>query len=144
MARGDHIKVYRRGRLYSHHGIDMGDGSVIHFNGAPLQWGRARVVRSTMTAFLAGGRCRVVAHRGPVRPVDEVLATAVSLLDTSRYSVFRNNCEHFATFCKTGSLRSRQARRALLASSVVAVAISARPFLRVFLAGRNSARGGLR
>ncbi|HRT20579.1 MAG TPA: lecithin retinol acyltransferase family protein, partial [Candidatus Hydrogenedentes bacterium] len=34
MARGDHIKVRRF--LYSHHGIDCGDGTVIHYTGSPL------------------------------------------------------------------------------------------------------------
>ena len=29
MDKGDHIFVYRRG--YSHHGIDCGDGTVIHY-----------------------------------------------------------------------------------------------------------------
>ena len=31
---GDHICVRRRGRFYTHHGIYMGDGKVIHFAGS--------------------------------------------------------------------------------------------------------------
>lgn len=33
MARGDHVKVKRMGGLYTHHGIDLGDGRVIHYSG---------------------------------------------------------------------------------------------------------------
>ncbi len=40
MARGDHIRVYRT--LYWHHGIDAGDGTVIHLSGEP---GRSRTAR---------------------------------------------------------------------------------------------------
>ena len=35
MARGDHIFVHCLG--YSHHGIDLGDGNVIHFDFHPWQ-----------------------------------------------------------------------------------------------------------
>jgi hypothetical protein len=35
MAKADHVYVRRTG--YTHHGIDMGDGTVIHCMGAPGQ-----------------------------------------------------------------------------------------------------------
>ena len=35
MARGDHIFVYCLG--YSHHGVDCGDGDVIHFDSDPIR-----------------------------------------------------------------------------------------------------------
>ena len=124
MARGDHIKVYRKGRVYSHHGIDMGDGTVIHFTGEPLQVHRARVERTDMATFLRGGKARVVRHRGPVLPDDEVIAAAEALLTAGKYSVFRNNCEHFATYCKTGHVRSWQVRRALWASAALVGAVT--------------------
>ncbi len=58
MARGDHVYV-RRG-FYTHHGIDAGDGTVIHFAGEPgLTMQTATVTRSPVEEFLAGGVLRV-------------------------------------------------------------------------------------
>ncbi len=127
MARGDHIKVRRLGFLYSHHGIDMGDGTVIHFSGEPLQRARARVIRSDFATFCDGAACEVVQYPGPVRSPDEVASVAESLLDQTSYCVLRNNCEHFASYCKTGVMKSRQVRRLILAAgathALVAVAV---------------------
>jgi hypothetical protein len=53
MARGGHIFVQRMGGLYSHHGIDCGDGSVIHYWGDDT-W-RSRAVRSDLARFAAEG-----------------------------------------------------------------------------------------
>ena len=113
MARGDHIKVRRHSGLYSHHGIDMGDGTVIHFSGEPFRRDEASICRVTMAEFLAGGRVVVVRHRGPVLAPDEVAAAAEAALAKQKYCLWRNNCEHFATACKTGRHCSRQVRRAL-------------------------------
>lgn len=114
MARGDHIKVHRRNGLYSHHGIDMGDGSVIHFSGEPFRWNEASICRVTLAEFLDGGRMVVVAYRrdAALTP-EEVAANAEAALARKQYCLWRNNCEHFATGCKTGRRRSNQVRRAL-------------------------------
>ncbi|XP_071849461.1 uncharacterized protein [Apostichopus japonicus] len=41
-------------------------------------------------------------------PPDLVIVRAVSRLGKEGYNLFTNNCEHFATFCKTGVYRSDQ------------------------------------
>jgi hypothetical protein len=145
MARGDHIFVRRLGGLYSHHGIDCGDGSVIHY------WGDAswstRVVRSEVHRFAGGGKIEtrpysevaalLDAHttgspppravsswsrdwnraidrlRGlPEGPFDlsteAVMQRAETRLGEDRYDFTINNCEHFATWCKTGVSESSQ------------------------------------
>lgn len=120
MARGDHIKVRRCGFLYAHHGIDMGDGTVVHFSGEPLRWRGARICRTPLEDFLRGGRAIAVRHRGAVSPPDVTIARALEALSAGEYCVFRNNCEHFATWCKTGRRHSGQVRRALhVAAGVV-------------------------
>jgi hypothetical protein len=51
--RGDHVFVQRRG--YTHHGIDMGDGTVIHCSGGPgRSKSAARVVRESVEDFAVG------------------------------------------------------------------------------------------
>lgn len=46
-------------------------------------------------------------------PADEVIERAQALygergLQERRYNLFKNNCEHFATWCKTGKAFSTQ------------------------------------
>ncbi len=120
MAAGDHIKVKRAGGLYTHHGIDMGDDTVIHFSGEPLHMRHAVVCRIAMADFLQGGQARVVRREEGARSPEEVMSTAESLIGAKSYHPLFNNCEHFATFCMTGRKDSRQARRALKAAATAA------------------------
>lgn len=108
MALGDHLYVQRSG--YEHHGIDAGDGTVIHYTGEPSRKSHAAVQRTPMQAFLCGGQARVKAYRR-CDPPDTVLERALSRLDEQRYDLFGNNCEHFARWCKTGHHHSEQVHR---------------------------------
>jgi len=76
MAKGDQIYAYREllnlQGVYAHHGIDCGDGSVIHYR----------------------------------KPSEIVERT--SLETFQKYNLLFNNCEHFATWCKTGISKSQQ------------------------------------
>lgn len=117
MSRGDHIYVRRRAR-YSHHGIDCGDGTVIHYVG-----GRGtlrRVERTSVESFASGGEIRVRSYRTRL-PVEEIVRNAESKLGTHGYHLVRNNCEHLATWSATGSPKSSQVRRwAMTAPSAAA------------------------
>lgn len=124
MAKGDHIRVRRWKGIYSHHGIDMGDGTVVHFSGEPLQVHKACVVRDSMEDFLAGGVCKVVEHPSDCHDAEEVVARALALVGTRGYGLWTNNCEHFACYCKTGMKRSSQVRRVLQASSGLAASVT--------------------
>ena len=106
MSRGDH--VYVRRRTYSHHGIDCGDGTVIHYVG-PRRSVR-RIERTSWAEFAAGDQVLVRAYRVRL-PADEIVRNAESRLGTEGYSLVRNNCEHFATWSSTGGKASRQVRR---------------------------------
>ncbi len=58
MARGDHLFVNRLGGIYSHHGIDCGDGAVIHF-GAPNSYTPRAVSTIPLAAFARGDEVQV-------------------------------------------------------------------------------------
>ena len=109
MSRGDHIYVIRRAG-YSHHGIDCGDGSVVHFTGEPgaLKQG-ACIARSSLEEFLQGGRRRVRDY-GLRDDAETTVARAESKLGDTGYHLVSNNCEHFATWCCTGTPASKQVR----------------------------------
>ncbi len=110
MARGDHIMVKRWHGLYYHHGLDLGDGTVIHFSGEPLHRKHARVRRISMEEFLKNGEKIVVSYqqRIDVLSAEETVQLAEEQLEQRGYSLFRNNCEHFARYCKTGKPYSEQ------------------------------------
>jgi len=139
MARGDHIYVQRLGGLYSHHGIDCGDGTVIHLTavrrGAPgveripleafAEGGEVKVraydaflraasapERAVRDASLAFGRAldsaRGMANKHPDTSPDAVVARAESRLGELGFDMWLNNCEHFATWCRTGISNSAQ------------------------------------
>jgi len=119
MARGDHIRVKRRG--YWHHGIDCGDGSVIHYTGEPKDITNACVARTTREAFAKGGAIRTVRKIDCDDP-EAVIQRAESRLGETRYGAIRNNCEHFAWWCRNGLPESKQVKRALLGVGAVSAA----------------------
>lgn len=136
MAKGDHIKVRRLGLIYAHHGIDMGDGTVIHFAEAGKKAGQAKVTRAPIPDFLKGGIPRVVEYRpGRALSVEQTAQLALAELGAQGYSLSWNNCEHFATYCKTGRRESRQVKRALAGAAAAGLAVA------VFVARAISRRG---
>lgn len=119
MARGDHVYV-RRGRRYSHHGVDCGDGTVIHYVG-PRGTVR-RVERTSMEVFAAGAEPSVRGHRERL-DAEEAVRNAESRLGSVGYHLVRNNCEHFAAWCCTGQSVSSQVRSWMLAIQGTLVAL---------------------
>ncbi len=108
MARGDHLRARRMG--YWHHGIDCGDGTVIHYTGDLFHRKDASVRRTSREEFAKGARILKVRYAGCSDP-DTVMQRAESRLDETDYDFFHNNCEHFARWCKTGDPRSKQVER---------------------------------
>ncbi len=110
MAKGDQIYVYRpffnKEGVYQHHGIDCGDGSVIHYRKpsevveltsmATFSWNNPVYLREYSQGF-----CFIP---------DVVVERAHSRLGEQQYNFLFNNCEHFATWCKTGISDSKQLR----------------------------------
>lgn len=99
MARGDQIYAIREivGIPYEHHGIDCGDGSVIHYR----KTGEAVIARTSRAAFARGGPIYVKAQPTAFIPA-VVIERAESRLGEQQYDLFLNNCEHFANWCKIG------------------------------------------
>lgn len=111
---GAHLRADRG--LYSHHGIDMGDGTVVHFTGEPFERVNAAVARTPFETFANGCPVSVVGHA--VDPM-EVCKRARQHLGHSGYHLLFNNCEHFANWCVTGCRRSRQVDRTALRMAIV-------------------------
>jgi hypothetical protein len=99
MARADHIFVQRLG--YTHHGIDVGNGTVIHYTGEVGQKTHAAIRQTPIKRFARGAVIQVKPY-GSSDPPDVTLDRARSRLGEAKYNLAFNNCEHFATWCKTG------------------------------------------
>lgn len=108
MARGDHIWVTRP-LGYTHHGIDCGDRTVIHFTGEPGKKSDASVSRTTMDEFALDSIVHLREYSDSDTP-DVVIQRAESKLGSRDYHVVTNNCEHFSTWCCTGRTASQQVR----------------------------------
>ena len=101
MPAADHLQVPRQHGLFNHHGIDLGDGTVAHY----LE-GR-EILRSSTDEFSQGQPLSVIEH-ADASPVRVTLQRAMSRIGEQNYNLLFNNCEHFATWCKTGKHRSGQ------------------------------------
>jgi hypothetical protein len=117
MAAGDHLFLYRNfnGLPFVHHGIDCGDGSVIHYQGKLRD---STVTRVSLEHFV--GETIYVKEYGKSDPPEIVIARAESRLGENGYNVFGNNCEHFAYWCKTGQPHSAQIRNVQVAATGLA------------------------
>lgn len=105
MARADHIYIECDviGILpYTHHGIDCGDGTVIHYtlNG---------VNRISLQEFSQGKKIYKKRHDDYDSP-DIVIIRAESRLGENKYHPVLNNCQHFASWCKTGFEESKEVK----------------------------------
>ncbi|MGB3532142.1 MAG: lecithin retinol acyltransferase family protein [Microcoleaceae cyanobacterium] len=107
MAKGDHI--YRAGHI-DHHGIDCGDGTVIHYSG---KGGTGRIERISKTQFARGKQIKVKKYSRKYAPSEIVNRAERRLKKSHReeYNVFFNNCEHFAYDCTNGQSDSPQVDR---------------------------------
>jgi len=119
---GDHICVRRKGKFYTHHGIYMGDGKVVHFAGSIREKIDPVVQETDLSRFLKGEILRRRDYKQRL-PASETINIAKEQLSDGSYSMIWNNCEHFATYCATGKKKSRQVKRVLSGLSTVAVGV---------------------
>jgi hypothetical protein len=107
MARGDQVYVMRPwigiSSVYEHHGIDCGDGTIIHYRKTDT----AEVARTSRECF-SRGKPVSLKHQSVAFLPDSVVERAESRLGEQQYDLLTNNCEHFATWCKTGRNESEQ------------------------------------
>lgn len=131
MLAGTHIMVQRPDGLIAagmiHHGINLGDNTVIHFTGNSIK--EAMIIRTNIVAFERGDRSIKMDYEKlkklkpmydstnryiefsklEVRNPHEVLYWTFQCLGMQNYDPVVNNCEHFATCMMTGEPFSLQA-----------------------------------
>lgn len=119
---GAHLVTPRMG--YTHHGIYIGGGEVIHYSGLADGLTSGPVTSITLEGFSGGKNFYIKEHPLPKYIRDEVVARARSRLGEQFYDVATNNCEHFCEWCIEGSHDSSQVDAATgAAASVTSSAI---------------------
>ena len=105
---GSHLVTKRT--FYSHHGIYVGGGRVIHYAGFAHGLRRGPVEEASLEQFAHG---HTIEMRHDKRCFDrcKVVDRARSRLGEQRYDILRNNCEHFCTWALCDETRSQQVER---------------------------------
>lgn len=106
---GDHVAWHRSYIIY-HHAIVI-DIDVKNHKIEVIHFTKNKVVREWIDLDDANGTFYRINYPEDIienNPVDKVLQRAKEGLGKTDYSLFKNNCEHFATYCKTGKAVSHQ------------------------------------
>lgn len=103
---GDHLKSSRG--LYAHHGIYIGDDSVIHYSGLSDGIQSGPVEEVSLKEFCAGNSYDVVCHDNRKYSREDSVERAKRRIGENAYSVTGNNCEHFVNWCIDGNHKSGQ------------------------------------
>lgn len=117
---GDHIvvRIQKKGFLTPalHHGIYVGDNSVVHYH--QLQDDDESAAKDDMIIkkvsledFSHGNEVYELHYQSPPILADEVVATAEEMCTKegkTKYDLMSHNCEHIAFKCKTGEWASEQ------------------------------------
>lgn len=96
LAKADHLFVQRAG--YTHHGLFIGDGKVIHYLLEKLKI-------DSLETFADGSKIQKKSDdESPIYySRDRVISRAYSRLGEYNYNLFCNNCENFVRWCRNGT-----------------------------------------
>lgn len=99
LHKADHIYIDRG--LYSHHGLYLGNGQVMHYG---EEHGRVCIHKVSFCEFAEGNVVRKLDQvQSPVRySPDEVIARAYGRYQEEEYDLLFNNCENFVRWCRFG------------------------------------------
>ena len=143
VQKGDIIYVDRV--LYKHYGVYNNDKSVIHFSppsGVEINPETAYIRETSLEEFLKGGTLQIDHSIKPGFPPEEIARRARCLVGTNlkKYNLLSNNCEHFARWCATGNLESKQVNQGVAIATGVAATAIVGLFLKSLLDRDDSGR----
>ena len=98
---------------YTHHGIYVGDGKVVHYGALMYDLIRKPVEEVTLAEFAEGRPLYEVLHAEAAFDSDEAIRRARTRLGEKRYRLLTNNCEHFVEWCLHDVHRSFEVETAL-------------------------------
>ncbi len=105
LVAGTHLIAYRRG--YTHHGIYLGGGRVVHYAGR-IKYPQGLIEEISLAEFSEGRALGAEKRQTGRFNESEIVRRARSRLGERRYDLLTNNCEHFCNWCRLGENRSFQ------------------------------------
>nr|WP_279162006.1 lecithin retinol acyltransferase family protein [Plesiomonas shigelloides] len=117
---GDHLVTTRMG--YSHHGLYVGNGQVIHYAGFAAGFSKGAISLTSAEEFTQGHACYIKPHDSALYDAPSRVERAYSKLGEDEYNLFCNNCEHFVSWCFDGKKSSEQVQRATQSTASAASA----------------------
>jgi len=134
---GAHLLTPRRG--YTHHGIYVGDGKVVHYAGLCRSLVRGPVEEVSLEEFADEQIVLVKLGDVALYPSAAIVERARSRLGEDSYRLTTNNCEHFCEWCLRGESRSEQVDRVLaVPRALLAMAVA---LVRQLIGTRITPRG---
>ena len=136
--KGQHLYIMKAAGSYTHHGLGLGNGKVIHYSGLSNDLTTPGMVEEvSVDEFSNGKEIIIKTYSERLYSIDESVLRACLRLGEDQYHVLHNNCEHFVEWCISGKHKSWQSRHGKLLYSA---GIGARALLGVknpvgFLAG---------
>ncbi len=116
--KGQHLVIKKAAGSYTHHGLGLGDGRVIHYSGlADDLTNIGDIEELSLDEFSKGKEVVVREHQERAFTINEAILRARLRLGESQYHVLHNNCEHLVEWCINGRHFSQQSRRGKLAYS---------------------------
>ena len=103
---GAHMLTPRRG--YSHHGIYVGRGRIVHYSGLSRGLCRGPVEEVSLSQFSRGRPIWICLEDTNGANPEEVVRRARLRVGENHYRILTNNCEHFCEWCIRGEPRSYQ------------------------------------
>ena len=103
---GSHLVTPRRG--FTHHGIYVGRGSVVHYKSAVHGLRRGPLEEVSLARFALGRVVWIRVHAATQFDGAEVARRACARIGEDRYRLLTNNCEHFCEWCVHDRSRSYQ------------------------------------
>lgn len=107
---GDHLVTPRK--AYTHHGLYIGNGKVIHYKGFYEELKSGPVTEICLSEFgLDSGNhvgFFIEPHEHKIRSNEDIVAQARSRLGEKSYNLIWNNCEHFVHDCIYNENKSKQ------------------------------------
>lgn len=123
---GDHLVTTRMG--YSHHGLYVGNGQVIHYAGFAAGFSKGAISLTSTAEFTQGHAWYIKPHDSALYDAPSRVERAHSKLGEDEYNLFSNNCEHFVSWCFDGKKSSEQVQRAT--KSTASAVLLAQKYMR--------------
>lgn len=112
---GAHLSTPRS--AYTHHGLYIGNGEVIHYSGLADGFSAGPVENVNLSEFQKSGGenkgYKIIAHPNASYAPQAIIENAYKRLNEKDYNLLWNNCEHFVHDCVYGQGKSQQVNNVL-------------------------------